>query len=102
MTELLQCIEGLWSFLKMWKTTWWIHKFQVHHNYLFPEWLVYNTPCPGFPMIDTSYLTSLVCHVLLEMLGYCYILVTSHCTGTTNYLRTPVDVDVFREAAQNW
>ena len=39
---------------------------------------------------------------LLEILPVYYIFVTLHCTGTTNYLRTPVDVDVFHEAVHQF
>ena len=56
-------------------------------------------------MTYTSYLTSMVCHILFQLKYYHYIiylsLYTTH-TGTTNYLRTPVDVNVFCEAAHQF
>ena len=55
-------------------------------------------------MTYTSYLTSMVCHILFHLKYYQYIIYLLHTThtGTTNYLRTPVDVDVFCEAAHQF
>ena len=55
-------------------------------------------------MTYTSYLTSMVCHILFHLIYYQYIIYLLYAThtGTTNYLRTPVDVDVFREAVHQF